>query len=248
MAKPTLIFTPGAWHSPECFGAVISKLEPLGYKCIGVSLKAVGHEPPVQTLQPDIDGLNAAVLDELQQGNDVMVVPHSWSGTVVTGALEGLGKADRERAGEKNGVVKLAYIAAFMPFEGVSLSQAMGGKPPEWWDEQGLWLLPKTPEKILYNDLPDETAEFWVSKLQPHSHATNFVGVPTASWRKIPSSYLLCENDQAIPLFVQEAMVKACQDAGATIDTTKIAASHSPFLSKPDEVVEFLRRAAGEAF
>ena len=40
--------------------------------------------------------------------------------------------------------------------------------------------------------------------------------------------------------------MKACQDAGAPMETERIFTSHSPFLSKPDEVVGYLRRAAGE--
>jgi hypothetical protein len=47
-------------------------------------------------------------------------------------------------------------------------------------------------------------------------------------------------------VFVQEAMVKVCQDAGADMVTERVFSGHSPFLSKPDETVDFLRRAAGE--
>ena len=134
MTKPTLIFTPGAWHTPEVFGTVISKLEAVGYKCIALSLLAAGHEPPVKSLQPDIAAIHGAVFKEIQEnGNDVMMVPHSWSGTVVSGALDGLSKAERERKGEKGGVVKLAYITAFVPPEGVSLLDAYGS-PPDWYD------------------------------------------------------------------------------------------------------------------
>jgi hypothetical protein len=83
------------------------------------------------------------------------------------------------------------------------------------------------------------------SKLAPHSCATNFVGVPSAAWRTIPSSYLICEDDRAILVFVQEAMVKACQDGGAQMQVERIFCSHSPFLSQPDTTVEVLGRAAG---
>jgi hypothetical protein len=134
MTKPTLIFTPGAWHSPEVFETVISKLEAVGYKCIALSLIATGHEPAVTSLQPDIAAIHGAVFKEIHEnGNDIMMVPHSWSGTVVGGALDGLSKAERERKGEKGGVVKLAYISAFVPPEGVGLIDAYG-PPPDWHD------------------------------------------------------------------------------------------------------------------
>jgi hypothetical protein len=84
--------------------------------------------------------------------------------------------------------------------------------------------------------------------LKPHSNATKRTGASSAAWKTIPSSYLICEDDRAIPVFIQEAMVKACQDAGASMETERVFSSHSPFLSKPDETVGFLRRAAGEVF
>ena len=40
--------------------------------------------------------------------------------------------------------------------------------------------------------------------------------------------------------------MKACKDAGALMEVERIFTSHSPFLSKPDDAVRFLRRAAGE--
>ena len=37
-----------------------------------------------------------------------------------------------------------------------------------------------------------------------------------------------------------------CTEAGSNMETERVKASHSPFLSKPDAVVAYLRRAAGE--
>ena len=50
----------------------------------------------------------------------------------------------------------------------------------------------------------------------------------------MPSTYVLCEQDQAIPPPAQEQM---SQRAGSV---HRLAASHSPFLSMPDRVVELL--------
>lgn len=62
---------------------------------------------------------------------------------------------------------------------------------------------------------------------------------------KIPSTYLICEKDNAIPLSAQEGMVKAAQNAGADFTSEKFDTGHSPFLVKPKETAEFLMRAAG---
>lgn len=106
--------------------------------------------------------------------------------------------------------------------------------------------MPKTPIPTFYHDLPTSVAESWASKLVRHSYATKFVGANSAAWRILPSTYLICEDDRAIPSFVQEGMVKTCQDAGAPMVTERIFTGHSPFLVKPDEVADFVRRAAGE--
>jgi len=128
----------------------------------------------------------------------------------------------------------------------VSLIDAQGGQIPHFYDVKEPWVTVKGPEQMFYHDLSTEQAAYWSSKLAPHSYATKFVGVPSAAWRTIPSSYLICEDDRAIPVFVQEAMVKACQDGGAQMQVERIFCSHSPFLSKPEATMAFLRRAAGE--
>ena len=66
-----------------------------------------------------------------------------------------------------------------------------------------------------------------------------------AAWRDVPSTYLYCLQDAAIPIEIQKAMVEGTA-SGTGIKTETVDASHSPFLSKPDEVTAAIRRAAGE--
>ena len=54
----------------------------------------------------------------------------------------------------------------------------------------------------------------------------------------MPSTYVVCENDNAIPVFAQEAMARR---AGRV---ERLPSAHSPFLSHPDELTEVLERAA----
>jgi len=64
-----------------------------------------------------------------------------------------------------------------------------------------------TPEKIFYNDLDDETAAKWISKLKPFSYKAMSSVVTYAGWRDIPSTYLFCEKDHAIPVEAQMGIV-----------------------------------------
>jgi surfactin synthase thioesterase subunit len=134
MSKPSLIFLPGAWHSPEVFDTLISKLSAHGYTFKALPLQAVIQNPAVKDLQPDINALRSAVLKEADAGNDVMVIGHSWGSIIVCGGLEGLSKEGRMKQGMEGGVVKLAFLTGFVPPENVSLIQAFGGSPPEWYD------------------------------------------------------------------------------------------------------------------
>jgi fermentation-respiration switch protein FrsA (DUF1100 family) len=70
-----------------------------------------------------------------------------------------------------------------------------------------------------------------------------------APWKVIPSTYITAENDQAIPLPVQEGMIAAAHQMAATsFDVTECcSASHSPFISQPEWLVEKLVKAAGGA-
>jgi hypothetical protein len=54
----------------------------------------------------------------------------------------------------------------------------------------------------------------------------------------VPSTYVVCELDNAIPVPAQEAMA---EHAGAT---HRLRSDHSPFLTDPDAVAELIRAVA----
>lgn len=68
-----------------------------------------------------------------------------------------------------------------------------------------------------------------------------------APWKTIPCTYILCENDKAIPLAVQEGMIAMAQQmAPESFDVIeRCSAGHSPFLSQPKWLASKLVKAAG---
>lgn len=60
-------------------------------------------------------------------------------------------------------------------------------------------------------------------------------------WRDIPSSYLVTDQDKAIVPQAQEGMVGLL---GPDAYVEHVNSSHSPFLSQPDVVAEFVRTVA----
>lgn len=104
-SKPTFVLVHGAWHSPQHFGLLISSLESHGYRAVAPALPSVSdasHGVPVEDSTRDIEAVRAAIIAELDdQGNDVIVVPHSYGGIVAMGAVEGLDRRSRCRSREK---------------------------------------------------------------------------------------------------------------------------------------------------
>ena len=101
------------------------------------------------------------------------------------------------------------------------------------------WCLSSQEEQIFYNDMSPEEQKKWISRLLPHSLKSFLEPATYECWHDMPSAYIFCDQDQAIPLAVQESF------AQTLIDPTlyHIDASHSPFLSKPEEVVSGLKVA-----
>lgn len=59
-----------------------------------------------------------------------------------------------------------------------------------------------------------------------------------AAYQDIPAAYLLCKNDKMIPYIKQQ---RTAREAGIKITET-IDSAHSPFLSQPQAVVDFVHR------
>jgi pimeloyl-ACP methyl ester carboxylesterase len=106
---------------------------------------------------------------------------------------------------------------------------------------------PINPQGIFYNDLADSIADALVSKLRVHSYRTFRAPVTVEPWATIPSSYLICEKDQAIAAAAQDFMINQAKSiAPSSFDLVeRLDSGHSPFLSQPEKVAEYLERAAG---
>ncbi|THY39384.1 hypothetical protein D6C97_10340 [Aureobasidium pullulans] len=150
MSKPSIVLVPGAWHVPAHFNQVIEKLEDQEYICLGVSLPTNTRNPSVDGrllgIEDDVAAIRAAVMSQLDTGNDVVVVTHSYSSIPGTAALTGLNLEARKTAGKSNGVVGIAIMNNQLP--------------PQYLLENNTPLLFAGPGaiNILYNDLDHNEA------------------------------------------------------------------------------------------
>ncbi|KAJ5929383.1 hypothetical protein N7454_007231 [Penicillium verhagenii] len=240
-SNPTLIFCPGAWYPTTAFEPLVAHFP--NHSTYTVAFPSIQQAASVQDLQPDIDALRTLVEQEANAGKDVVVISHSWSGLPVNSALDGLSKTERQAAGETGGVAKLIFISAFIPEVGESLIGAFGGVPPDWYDrdEANGTVSAVDPYSLFFHDVPD--GKQWAQTLRPHAWATKNSPATSAAYTRIPSVYLQCENDRAIPLFVQQLMVEKARGKGAQMTMETIATGHSPWLVDPTPVADFVQRS-----
>ncbi|UGS37104.1 alpha/beta hydrolase [Capillimicrobium parvum] len=221
---PTVLLVHGAWHGPWAWAEVASRLAAEGIGVRTVDLPSVGPDADsLGDLHDDADAVRAT-LAEID--GPVVLVAHSYGGAV---ASEGA-------AGAEN-VSHIVYLTAFMLDEGESLYGLVGGEPPDWWSftDDHRALIAFRPEEIFYNDMDAGAAETAAAALQLQRFDAIAQELRAAAWRQTPSTYVICDQDNAIPVPAQEML---SQRAG-TIH--RLDAGHSPMLSQPDAVVEIIR-------
>ncbi|RAL13080.1 alpha/beta hydrolase [Aspergillus homomorphus CBS 101889] len=245
-ATTTILFVPGAWHNPHCYDKVIENLKETGYTTELVHLPSVGATVPVPDTSADISQIRNQIDRLAATGQKIIVVAHSYGGLVASEAIQHLDQASRQAQSLTGGVTHLFLCCAFIVPEGRSLLAALGGTEPSWFNvsPDRMTVTPIDPVNVFYNDLPEDEARAAVAMLRPHSYRTLHSPCRFAAWRVVPTTYLYCEKDRAIPLSVQRRMVEETA-RGCAIRTETLDAAHSPFLSVPGEVADAIRRAAG---
>lgn len=97
-------------------------------------------------------------------------------------------------------------------------------------------------DQKLYGDLPPSEASLWAKRLIPQSYRVQTTNLTRAAWRYVPSTYLVCENDHAVPPQYQEVFASS---AKARVEMC--SSGHSPHLSQPDMLVQKIHEAAQKA-
>lgn len=243
-SNTTIIFVPGAWHTPDCFSLVVELLEQQGYKTDLVYLPSVGPLK-LPDFSRDVEAIQEHVSKAVDAGQEVVVVSHSYGGTPASEALKGFGLESRRQEGKKGGVKHLFFITVFLVPVGESMVSYYSRDTPVWHivSDDGMEVFPGNPEGLFYNDLSDAEAEAAVKKLKPFSRQTFFSRLTYTAWKDIPSTYLYTLNDTSVPIEFQRKMVEQGLGKGY-FHTEAVDASHSPFLSKPKETAAAIARAA----
>lgn len=95
-------------------------------------------------------------------------------------------------------------------------------------------MMPDRPRELFYANVAEEEADQAIARLVPQSMADVTETLRSAAWRTISSTYVICEQDQAIPDTFQEQL------ATRATSTRQLPTSHPPFLSRPSDVVRLI--------
>jgi pimeloyl-ACP methyl ester carboxylesterase len=225
-AKPTLLLVHGAWHGSWAWELVAPGLESAGWQVRTVDLPSTAERGGPRHDLYDDAAVVRATIQEID--GPVVVVAHSYGGAVVS-----------EGAGLPN-VRHIVYVAGFQLDVGEALLR-QGVDVPAWWVIDDDLLTPADPRHVLYADLRSDLADRVIARLRPLSLAACSQPLTVAAWRTVPSTYVLCENDQAFPDGVQEFF------AARAKNVRRLPSSHSPFFSLPSELTELIVEAAANA-
>ncbi|MCI2421062.1 alpha/beta hydrolase [Saccharopolyspora sp. K220] len=221
---PTLLLVHGAWHGRWAWEKLQPELAAAGWTTQAVQLPtAVAVKTPAEPIagmHEDARVVRAAI-DNID--GPVVVVAHSYGGIPVTQAT----------AGAPN-VTHAIYLAAFQLDVGESLYSFRGAPLPDSFEGT----TPPPDHDSFYADLPADEAAQAAARLVPQSLRSFCETVTQAGWHTIASSYIICDQDRALPPHSQDELAAR---AGAV---HHLDSSHSPMLSIPGELAALITKIA----
>lgn len=224
LSDTTVVLVHGAFADGSSWNKVIPLLEAKG-------LKVVAVQNPLTSLADDVAAAQRVI--DAQTGR-VVLVGHSWGGSVIT------------QAGSSDKVKALVYVAAFAPDEGQSTAEQGQDLPPPVGlttlqpDGGGFLYLPQASVSSNFaQDLAAAEARLLSATQGPIQGKAFGDKVTVAAWKTKPNYYIVAANDRMIQPALEQAYAKKLN---AT--TTVLQSSHVPMLSQPGKVADVIIAAA----
>lgn len=206
-----------------------------GWKGVYDDLTARGYrvtivQNPLTSLKDDIAATTRAL--ERQDG-PVILVGHSWGGTVIT------------EAGVDARVAGLVYVSALSPDKGETTAQQYEGFAPakefviETTKDGFGYVSPEKFKAGFAHDVSDADAAFMRDAQVPINMSAFGTKLENAAWRTKPSWAVIATEDKA---FDQAMLIHMAERINAKI--TKVSASHALFMTQPKVVADTIDAAA----
>jgi pimeloyl-ACP methyl ester carboxylesterase len=221
-AKPSIVFCHGIWADGSCFSKVIPALQAEGHEVIAVQYGLDSFAEDVATVKRTLNRV----------GSPVLLVGHSYGGATITAA------------GVDERVAGLVYIAAVAPDVGETVQSQLDKYPTDIFTRVEVadgraWMLPNGVEYFA-GDLPEEEQKLvWATHYAPVADLFQQQKLDRTPWKSKPSWFIVSKNDHTVHPDLQRFLAKRM---GATVVETE--SSHVPMLSRPDVVLDVIRKAA----
>jgi len=217
-----VVLVHGAWHGTWCWERVITGLEAAGIPTYTVALHRGSVAADTAAVQEVID---KAVENT---GKNVVVCGHSYAGGVISGL-------------DTTHAASLIYLCGVLPEIGVSIAGTLSQSSPHLSaatvlseDGRTVTLDPDQVCALFYNNCSEKDQAWARDLLLPQAVSSFFEPVRGIAWLERESTYVICTQDQVISPDSQRHMARH------TAWIIEFDTDHSPFLSRPDLVVNLL--------
>ena len=241
-AARTYVLVHGAWHGGWCWSRVAERLRAAGCRVFTPTCTGLGDR--AHLLSPDV-GLATFIEDvvsviETEELNDVILVGHSFGGTVISGAADGLLGRIRH----------LVYLDAFLPKSGrspfsllppdvVDARRSTAIEAPGLGGGKTLAMPPPPPGAFGVTD-PDDVA--WLTRhLRPHpikTYEDTLVLQHAALGAGRPKTFIACTIPQYPTIDPTHQWVQSQPDW----TYEELATGHDAMVTAPAALTEMLLR------
>jgi pimeloyl-ACP methyl ester carboxylesterase len=233
----TYVFVHGAWHGAWCWSKVVSLLEGTGHKAIALDLPGHGRDdtPIAQvTFEAYCNKLRGIVEAEPEP---IILVGHSMGGRVITQVAELY----------PDKIKTLVYLAAILLRDGESTMPVDPDAGETLIDRSVITsddgnyetMREDAIRELLFHDCSDEDAGMAMALLESRQ-ASQPMTIPMRltkeNFGRVRKVYIECLQDKAVTPAQQRTMytLTPCDKI------ISMNASHSPFLSSPQELADHL--------
>ena len=211
------------WHRS---GELLAERRVASEACVLPSCGETGE--PTGARGPGLAEDVASVRQVLTASDEpTVVVAHSYGGIVTAEAAAGV-----------DPVRHLLLVSSYLPEIGQSLSSFGGEEPAPFLDidpEGGTFTVrPEGLAETFLQDCDPEIQRQALDKTVRQSLGVLEEPVQSAAWQHVPSTYLVCAQDQGTPADLQREF------AGRAASVVELDAGHHPFLSEPAAVRDLI--------
>lgn len=232
------LFLHGSWHGAWCWHKVLPRLEAAGHKAVAIDLPGRGRAPALAAAV-GLGRMVRAAERALPEQGKAIVVAHSRYGIVASTLAERV--PDR--------IARTIYLAAFMLPSGRRVLDYLPDKASRitgnvdvnrlaLWD----WLRPEAYREALYADCSDDDVALARALLvrEPVRPALTRLRLSEACYGRVSRAYIRLTQDNAVSPQLQDRLLNETH-----VDRVEsIAASHSAYFSRPDELAAKILKLA----